>query len=70
MEAEAPLWFVILGCIFLVSYILYGVFIKGPLLDIRDMIKGEKSGCGCLFGILSGIVFGGLLIWYIISELF
>jgi len=66
---EAPTWFIVLGTIALVAYLLYRMFIGGPLANMKDLIKGKQGGCGCLFGIISGIIVGGILIWFIISEL-
>lgn len=67
---DAPLWFVILGAIAFVIYILYRMFIGNPLFASIGFLKGKLSGCGCIVSIILGIFLGGLMIWYVLSDLF
>lgn len=66
----APAWFIVLGAIALVLYLLFRIFISNPFSNIMELLKGRKSGCGCLLGIVCGIIVCGIVIWYIISEVF
>ena len=66
---EAPAWFIVLGAIILVLYIL-GSIIVIPIKELFLLITGGQGGCGCLVKSVIGILLCILLIWNIISELF
>ena len=66
---EAPSWFIVLGAVILVLYILRRI-IGIPIKELFLLIKGGQGGCGCLIKSVIGILLCILLIWYIISELF
>lgn len=66
---EAPAWFIVLGAIILVLYIL-GSIIGIPIKELFLLITGGQGGCGCLVKSVIGILLCILLIWNIISELF
>lgn len=62
--------FAIVGTIVLVCIILFRIFVKIPISGALALFKGKIGGCGCLLGGLAVLFFGGLLIWYIIADLF
>ena len=66
---EVPAWFIVLGAIILVLYIL-GSIIVIPIKELFLLITGGQGGCGCLAKSVIGILLCILLIWNIISELF
>lgn len=66
---EVPAWFIVLGAIILVLYIL-GSIIVIPIKELFLLITGGQGGCGCLVKSVIGILLCILLIWNIISELF
>lgn len=66
---EAPTWFIVLGAIFLVLYIL-GKIIGIPIKELFLLLKGGQGGCGCLIKSVIGILACILLIWYILTDLF
>ena len=66
---EVPAWFIVLGAIILVLYIL-GSIIGIPIKELFLLITGGQGGCGCLVKSVIGILLCILLIWNIISELF
>ena len=66
---EAPAWFIVLGAIILVLYIL-GSIIGIPIKELFLLITGGQGGCGCLVKSVIGILLCILHIWNIISELF
>ena len=64
-----PTWFIVLGVIFLVLYIL-GRIIGVPIKELFLLLTGGQGGCGCLIKSVIGILLCILLVWYIVSELF
>lgn len=66
---EAPTWFIVLGAIFLVLYIL-GKIIGIPIKELFLLLTGGQGGCGCLIKSIIGILACILLIWYILTDLF
>lgn len=66
---EAPTWFIVLGAIFLVLYIL-GKIIGIPIKELFLLLTGGQGGCGCLIKSVLGILACILLIWYILTDLF
>lgn len=66
---EAPTWFIVLGAIFLVLYIL-GKIIGIPIKELLLIFTGGQGGCGCLIKSVLGILLCILLIWYILTDLF
>ena len=66
---EVPAWFIVLGAIILVLYILGSIIVK-PIKELFLLITGGQGGCGCLVKSVIGILLCILLIWNIISELF
>ena len=66
---EVPAWFIVLGAIILVLYIL-GSIIVIPIKELFLLITGGQGGCGFLVKSVIGILLCILLIWNIISELF
>lgn len=66
---EAPMWFIVLGSVILVLFIL-GRIIGIPIKELFLLLTGGQGGCGCLVKSVIGILLCILLIWYIISELF
>lgn len=66
---EAPTWFIVLGAIFLVLYIL-GKIIGIPIKELLLVFTGGQGGGGCLIKSIIGILACILLIWYILTDLF
>ena len=66
---EAPMWFVVLGAVVLVLYII-GRIVHIPSEEFISVITGGQGGCGCLIKSIIGVLCCILLIWFIISELF
>ena len=66
---EVPAWFIVLGAIILVLYIL-GSIIVIPIKELFLLITGGQGGCGCLVKSVIGILLCILLVWYIVFELF
>ena len=66
---EAPTWFIVLGAIILVLYIL-GRIIGIPIKEMFLLLTGGQGGCGCLVKSVIGILLCILLVWYILTELF
>ena len=66
---EVPTWFIVLGAIILVLYIL-GRIIGIPIKELFLLLIGGQGGCGCLVKSVIGILLCILLIWYILTELF
>lgn len=66
---EAPTWFIVLGAIFLVLYVL-GKLIGIPMKELVLLLTGSQGGCGCLIKSIIGILACILLIWYIFTGLF
>ena len=66
---EVPTWFIVLGVIILVLFIL-GKIIGIPIKELFLLLTGGQGGCGCLIKSVIGILLCILLVWYIISELF
>ena len=66
---EVPTWYIVLGAIILVLFIL-GRIIGIPFKELFLLLTGGQGGCGCLIKSVIGILLCILLIWYIISELF
>lgn len=66
---EVPTWFIVLGVIFLVIYLL-GRIIGIPIKELFLLLTGGQGGCGCLIKSVIGILLCILLVWYIVSELF
>lgn len=64
----APTWFVVIGAILLVIYIIDRV-LSATLANIYNVLKGEGSGGGCLLKTVFGFLAVIMVIWYIISEL-
>lgn len=62
--------FAIIGTIVLVCILLFRIFVKIPITGALALFKGKTGGCGCFLGGLAVLFVGGLLIWYIISDLF
>lgn len=69
MNEPAPLWFVILGAIILILYLLRNVLF-GIFKDLLSVLRGKMSCLGCLFSTLAMILVVGLVIWCLVSELF
>ena len=65
----ASVLFAAVVAVLLVLYVLKRAFGDVPLGSLKDFLSGEKSGCGCLLTATVGIVLGGILVWYIITEL-
>lgn len=65
---SAPTWFVVIGVILLVIYIVDSV-LSATLANIHNVLKGEDSGCGCMLKTVLGFFAVIIVIWYIISEL-
>ena len=65
---ETPAWFIILGAIVLVLYLLGRIGISFSELFL--LLTGGQGGCGCLIKSIIGILACILLIWFIITELF
>ena len=66
---EVPTWFIVLGVIILVLFIL-GKIIGIPIKELFLLIKRGQGGCGCLIKSVIGILICILLVWYIVFELF
>ena len=66
---ETPAWFIILGAIVLVLYLL-GRIIGISFSELFLLLTGGQGGCGCLIKSIIGILACILLIWYMITELF
>ena len=66
---EVPTWFIVLGVIFLVLYLL-GRIIGIPIKELFLLLTGGQGGCGCLVKSVIGILLCILLVWYIVFELF
>ena len=66
---EVPTWFIVLGVIILVLFIL-GKIIGIPIKELFLLLTGGQGGCGCLIKSVIGILLCILLVWYIGSELF
>ena len=66
---EAPMWFIVLGSVILVLFIL-GKIIGIPIKELFLLLTGGQGGCGCLIKSVIGILLCILLVWYIVSELF
>ena len=65
---EVPTWFIVLGAIILVPFIL-GKIIGIPIKELFLLLTGGQGGCGCLIKSVIGILLCILLVWYILSEL-
>lgn len=65
----APTWFIVIGSICLILYILYRVLFAGPLSELLNVIKGERSILGMIFMIIIGLFCGIITIWYIVDSL-
>ena len=66
---EAPMWFIVLGSVILVLFIL-GKIIGIPIKELFLLLTGGQGGCGCLVKSVIGILLCILLVWYILTELF
>ena len=66
---EAPTWFIVLGAIILVLFIL-GKIIGIPIKELFLLLTGGQGGCGCPIKSVIGIMLCILLAWYIVSALF
>ena len=66
---EVPTWFIVLGAIILVLFIL-GKIIGIPIKELFLLLTGGQGGCGCLIKSVIAILLCILLVWYIVSELF
>ena len=66
---EAHMWFIVLGAVILVLYIL-GRIIGIPIKELFLLLTGGQGGCGCLIKSVIGILLCILLVWYILTELF
>ena len=66
---EVPTWFIVLGAIILVPFIL-GRIIGIPIKELFLLLTGGQGGCGCLVKSVIGILLCILLVWYILTELF
>ena len=66
---EASTWFIVLGAIILVLYLL-GRIIVIPIKQLLLLLQGDQGGCGCLIKSVIGILLSILFIWFIVSELF
>lgn len=64
----APTWFVIIGVILLIIYIIDRV-LSNTITNIKNALKGEGSGGGCLLKTVVGFFSVILVIWYLITEL-
>jgi len=65
----APVWFVVIGVILLILYIIFRVIIGGSIFDLIALLTGKISGCGCLLSTIGGILAAIALIVYLLSEL-
>lgn len=64
----APTWFLVIGVILLVIYIIFR-FLGSVITNIIGVLLGGGSGCGCLLKSIVGILAVILLIWYIVTDL-
>ena len=66
---ETPAGLAIIFAILLVLYVFFRMFIGRPISELLQVLKGGQGGCGCLVRTILGTIAGGVLIWYIITEL-
>lgn len=67
--SDVPIWFTILAVLFLIYYIFRSV-IWNFIDSVLSVFTGKMSCLGCLFSIVFGLLLAGLLIWYIIDDIF